>query len=183
MPCSSAGPTSVAQKETSEAKSAPSGTTSLAGRTRPLLTPSKGNGQRACGRPTNWKHKCTRKSTCTSAGTECSRARGTWTLRRSTTRLQLPGLRSRREQSASVATRLCPHLSLQPPAAQDWLKLFQKDGMRYPLLLLLGASFTGKTEWAKTLFRNPLELKVGSLEHFPEKMRSFAMGGPRRPHP
>ena len=25
-------------------------------------------------------------------------------------------------------------------------------------------------------FRNPLELKVGSLEHFPEKMRSFARG-------
>ena len=38
---------------------------------------------------------------------------------------------------------------------------------------MLGASHTGKTEWAKSLFRNPLELKVGTLEHFPETMRDF----------
>jgi hypothetical protein len=86
-----------------------------------------------------------------------------------------------RVEVAARAKRLRSTKTLCPPfppvpAAQDWLKLFQKDGMRYPLLLVLGASFTGKTEWAKTLFRNPLELKVGSLEHFPEKMRSFARG-------
>ena len=36
-----------------------------------------------------------------------------------------------------------------------------------------GVSHTGKTEWAKSLFRNPLELKIGALEYFPEKMRDF----------
>ena len=51
--------------------------------------------------------------------------------------------------------------------------LTQVEALRYPLLLVLGASHTGKTEWAKSLFRNPLELKVGTLEHFPETMRDF----------
>ena len=36
-----------------------------------------------------------------------------------------------------------------------------------------GASHTGKTEWAKSFFRNPLELNIGTLEYFPEKMRDF----------
>ena len=45
--------------------------------------------------------------------------------------------------------------------------------LRYPLLLVLGPSHTGKTEWAKSLFCKPLELKIGTLEHFPEKMREF----------
>ena len=62
------------------------------------------------------------------------------------------------------------------PAARAWLDLFKEDRLRYPLLIVVGPSSTGKTEWAKTLFRSPLELKVGSLEHFPEKMRSFTRG-------
>ena len=37
----------------------------------------------------------------------------------------------------------------------------------------MGASHTGKIERAKSLFRNPLELKVGTLEHFPETRRQF----------
>ena len=40
-------------------------------------------------------------------------------------------------------------------------------------MLVRGASHTGKTEWAKSIFRNPLELKIGALEYFPEKMRDF----------
>ena len=59
------------------------------------------------------------------------------------------------------------------PAANEWLQLFSRDRARYPFLLVLGASHTGKTEWAKSLFHNPLEMKVGDLENFPDKMRSF----------
>ena len=45
--------------------------------------------------------------------------------------------------------------------------------MRYPIMIVRGRSHTGKTEWAKSLFKKPLELKVGPLAHFPEKMREF----------
>ena len=60
------------------------------------------------------------------------------------------------------------------PAAASWLQLFAVDRLRYPLLVVLGPSGKGKTEWAKSLFSNPLELKVGSLTHFPDGMRSFS---------
>ena len=40
-------------------------------------------------------------------------------------------------------------------------------------MIVLGKSHTGKTEWAKSLFQRPLEVKVGTLEHFPEGMRAF----------
>ena len=59
------------------------------------------------------------------------------------------------------------------PLAQDWLATFQEDRLRYPVLVVLGASHTGKTEWAKSLFKQPLELKVGSLLVFPASMRAF----------
>ena len=54
-----------------------------------------------------------------------------------------------------------------------WLKLFEMDALRYPVLLLLGASMSGKTEYANSLFRSPLELKVGPLLHFPDGLREF----------
>ena len=54
-----------------------------------------------------------------------------------------------------------------------WLKLFEMDALRYPVLLLLGASMSGKTEYANSLFRSPLELKVGPLLHFPDALREF----------
>ena len=59
------------------------------------------------------------------------------------------------------------------PEAQAWLDTFKEDRLRYPLLVVWGASQTGKTEWVKSLFKKPLELKVGSLQVFPEAMRSF----------
>lgn len=62
------------------------------------------------------------------------------------------------------------------PAVSEWLKLFQTDLLRYPLLILLGASASGKTEFAKSLFRQPLELKVGSSQVFPAKMVEFKRG-------
>lgn len=57
--------------------------------------------------------------------------------------------------------------------AQAWLQFFQKDALRYPLLLVHAPSYCGKTEWANSLFQRPLELKVGTLQHFPEAMRRF----------
>ena len=57
--------------------------------------------------------------------------------------------------------------------AKAWLQLFQKDALRYPLLLVHAPSYCGKTEWANSLFQQPLELKVGTLQHFPEAMRRF----------
>ena len=59
------------------------------------------------------------------------------------------------------------------PAAAAWLLLFGEDRLRYPLLVVKGQSFTGKTEWAKSLFDEPLEVKIGNLSHFPEAMRTF----------
>ena len=59
------------------------------------------------------------------------------------------------------------------PAADQWLALFKEDALRYPILVVFGPSFSGKTEWANSLFSRPLELKVGWLTHFPEKMRTF----------
>ena len=64
----------------------------------------------------------------------------------------------------------------QVPEAQAWLKLFEHDALRYPILVVLGASRSGKTEWAKSLFQQPLELKIGTLEFFPETMRQFKRG-------
>ena len=59
------------------------------------------------------------------------------------------------------------------PEVTAWLQLFQHDALRYPVLLLLGQSMSGKTEFANSLFKKPLELKIGPLLHFPDKLRSF----------
>ena len=62
------------------------------------------------------------------------------------------------------------------PDAEAWLQTFADDQLRYPVLVVLGKSHTGKTEWAQTLFQQPLVLKVGTLEHFPDGMRAFRRG-------
>ena len=49
------------------------------------------------------------------------------------------------------------------PQATEWLRYFRQDQLRYPVLVLVGKSRTGKTEWAQSLFQNPLVLKVGTL--------------------
>ena len=59
------------------------------------------------------------------------------------------------------------------PEATAWLKLHKKDALRYPVLIVKGKSHSGKTEWAKSLFKNPLVLRIGTLEHFPDAMRAF----------
>ena len=60
------------------------------------------------------------------------------------------------------------------PEAEAWLQLFRQDALRYPILVVHAPSHAGKTEWANSLFKSPLELKVGSLQHFPETMRRFS---------
>ena len=54
------------------------------------------------------------------------------------------------------------------PDVVSWLLLFTVDALRYPILILMGASFIGKTEFAKSLFQRPLELKVGALKFCPD---------------
>ena len=61
----------------------------------------------------------------------------------------------------------------QVPEAAAWLAKFQAPRLRYPVLVVHAPSHTGKTEWASSLFQKPLELKVGTLTHFPEDMRAF----------
>ena len=49
--------------------------------------------------------------------------------------------------------------------------------MRYAILIVYGPSFSGKTEWAKSLFKNAWKVKVGHLlDYFPESMRKFQRG-------
>ena len=43
------------------------------------------------------------------------------------------------------------------PEATAWLAQFKEDALRYPVLVVLGPSHSGKTEWSKSLFRQPLE--------------------------
>ena len=62
------------------------------------------------------------------------------------------------------------------PEAQLWLQSFAQEKDRYPFLLVLGASRAGKTEWAKSLFKKPLQVEVGTLPHFPDSMRAFERG-------
>ena len=59
------------------------------------------------------------------------------------------------------------------PQAAEWLKQFRRDALRYSVLVVLGPSRAGKTEWAQSLFKNPLKLNIGSLTHFPDGMRAF----------
>lgn len=54
-----------------------------------------------------------------------------------------------------------------------WKAVFKSDALRYPVLLLLGPSMCGKTEYAQSLFEKPLEMKIGPLLHFPDKLRAF----------
>ena len=43
------------------------------------------------------------------------------------------------------------------PEAVAWLDRFKVDALRYPILIVLGPSLTGKTEWVKSLFQRPHE--------------------------
>ena len=57
----------------------------------------------------------------------------------------------------AVVKRIRSNASLYQPFPEA-------DLLRYPLLILKGASASGKTEFAKSLFKHPLELKVGNFQ-------------------
>ena len=65
------------------------------------------------------------------------------------------------------------------PAAITWLALFARDATRYPIIVVLGPSMSGKTEWAKTLFQSPLEMRFGELEPFPRRAHPRGVSPPR----
>ena len=77
-----------------------------------------------------------------------------------------------RQECSRRAFGVSCHVVLKPHR----LQLFKEDALRYPVLLILGASFSGKTEFAKSLFESPLELKIGSLTFFPDRLREFERG-------
>ena len=52
------------------------------------------------------------------------------------------------------------------PEVTAWLKLFEADALRYPVLLLLGASMSGKTEFAASLFKRPSRTQGWALPAF-----------------
>ena len=57
--------------------------------------------------------------------------------------------------------------------AQEFLELFQKEAMRYPVLLVHAPSYAGKSEWAVSLFKRPLYLEIGALGLWPPGMRQL----------
>jgi len=82
-----------------------------------------------------------------------------------------------RKEMEAVIKRIRLNFSKPFPklaAAEAWLATFKAEVDRYAFLVVLGPSRAGKTEWAKSLFARPLELKVGALEQFPDGMRAFA---------
>jgi hypothetical protein len=79
------------------------------------------------------------------------------------------------EELAAAKVRI---LALQRPfvwvaPVESWKRLFLADSQRYPILILMAPSASGKTEYAKSLFQNALELKIGMLENFPGRMKEF----------
>jgi len=55
----------------------------------------------------------------------------------------------------------------------QWLEEFKGDALRYAILVIIGQSLLGKTEWAESLFSHALKLEIGTLTQFPDKMRTF----------
>ena len=78
------------------------------------------------------------------------------------------------EEMAAVVKRIRRSFQFpEIPEVRAWLDKFKVEADRYPFLLFLAKSRAGKTESAKSLFKSPLELKVGKLQHFPDSMRLF----------
>ena len=55
--------------------------------------------------------------------------------------------------------------------AEDFLNMFQKEAMRYPVLLVHAPSYAGKSEWAVSLFKQPLYLEIGASGLWPPGMK------------
>jgi len=54
-------------------------------------------------------------------------------------------------------------MSEQVSLATSWLALFKADKLRYPISVVMGASMSGKTEFAKSLSASVSSLRLGSL--------------------
>ena len=59
------------------------------------------------------------------------------------------------------------------PEADDWLALFSKSAMRYPVLLVHAPSYAGKSEWAVSLFKKPLYVEIGAANMWPARMKKL----------
>ena len=61
------------------------------------------------------------------------------------------------------------------PEAEDWLAEFgnDADAMRYPVLLVHAPSYAGKSEWAVSLFKNPLYVEIGAPCMWPASMKKL----------
>ena len=59
------------------------------------------------------------------------------------------------------------------PEAEEYLAEFTQDAMRYPVLLVHAPSFAGKSEWAVSLFKNPLYVEIGAQCMWPARMKKL----------
>ena len=57
--------------------------------------------------------------------------------------------------------------------AEEWLSLFKVDALRYPVLVVHAPSYAGKSEWAVSLFQNPLYVEIGASGMWPAGMKKL----------
>ena len=57
--------------------------------------------------------------------------------------------------------------------ADEFLALFDREAMRYPVLLVHASSYAGKSEWAVSLFKKPLYLEIGASGLWPPGMKQL----------
>jgi len=112
-------------------------------------------------------------------GVGCSRRFADLDARRK--RLEALEQRKTEAEMAEVVARFKANVTLlkpfpEVPEVVRWKTLFQHDALRYPILVLDGPSYTGKTEFANSLFKNALELKIGMNTAWPSRMRDFERG-------
>ena len=88
------------------------------------------------------------------------------------------------EESAEIEKRLRESDEYKEfpahPLVESFKARFAKDEMRYPVLLILGPSHLGKTEFAKSIFRHPLLVEVGATAFVPDTMRTYRRYGEAR---
>ena len=59
---------------------------------------------------------------------------------------------------------------------EDWRAAHAEVAFRYPILLILGPSYAGKTQFAMSIFERPLVLRVGASLTFPDGLRRWTKG-------
>ena len=129
------------------------------------LTKCKASGRKLFGSITSWMIQCM-KDTCSSPGMACRRASANLDACKTWRETQ-------EEQSEidAVVKRIRSNPAVyQPfpevPQVSAWLRVFKTDCLPYPLLIILGPSASGKTEFAKSLFQSPLDPGAQSWWHW-----------------